>query len=387
MGLRFRRSMKVFPGVRLNFSSRGVSTTIGGRGASVNIGKGGSYLNLNLPGGLAYRQWLDRPDTQRVPAPSYDLPLQEDWLEPTPNPRFLSEPVFQEGEIRSGSNDEITSVGLRALRQLLAESHVEYHRSLEELPAIRAQSESASARAHKWERGRVLKHLLKKRYASIQQDSSAAKLELDELEKQIETCRIALEIDLEAGIESTYGALLNSFRALAACERSWDATAETDIDRVRERSSASFALTRSSVTLDCSGCELLLSSRSAMRFPNANGGDLFLYPGMLLVYNHAGSFALIDLNEVRVEYSRTRFIESERVPVDAPVVGETWEKVNKDGSRDRRFADNRKLPVVEYGTLRFVSAAGLNEEYLFSNPAKAEKFKAAFSAHQASLAK
>lgn len=47
------------PGVRLNISKSGISTTIGPRGASVGIGKRGAFLNLGIPGtGLSYRQRL-----------------------------------------------------------------------------------------------------------------------------------------------------------------------------------------------------------------------------------------------------------------------------------------------------------------------------------------
>ena len=57
MGMRFRRSVKIMPGVRINFSKSGVSTTIGPRGASVNIGKKGAYLNTGIPGtGLYMRE-------------------------------------------------------------------------------------------------------------------------------------------------------------------------------------------------------------------------------------------------------------------------------------------------------------------------------------------
>jgi len=59
MGWRFRRSFRIAPGVRLNVSSRGLSTTLGGRGASVNIGPRGTYLNTSIPGtGLSYRERL-----------------------------------------------------------------------------------------------------------------------------------------------------------------------------------------------------------------------------------------------------------------------------------------------------------------------------------------
>ncbi|QIL78135.1 DUF4236 domain-containing protein [Hymenobacter sp. HDW8] len=50
MGFRFRKSFKIAPGLKLNVSKSGFSTTIGGRGASVNIGKKGAYLNTSIPG-------------------------------------------------------------------------------------------------------------------------------------------------------------------------------------------------------------------------------------------------------------------------------------------------------------------------------------------------
>ena len=48
--MRFRKSIQIVKGVRVNFSKSGISTTIGGRGASVNIGKRGTYLNTGIPG-------------------------------------------------------------------------------------------------------------------------------------------------------------------------------------------------------------------------------------------------------------------------------------------------------------------------------------------------
>jgi hypothetical protein len=60
MGLRFRRTVKLFPGVRLNLSRSGVSTTVGVRGASVTVGKKGTYANVGVPGsGVSYRTRID----------------------------------------------------------------------------------------------------------------------------------------------------------------------------------------------------------------------------------------------------------------------------------------------------------------------------------------
>lgn len=59
MGFRFRKSFKLMPGVRVNLSKSGISTTVGPRGASVNISKSGTYLNTGIPGtGISSRSQI-----------------------------------------------------------------------------------------------------------------------------------------------------------------------------------------------------------------------------------------------------------------------------------------------------------------------------------------
>lgn len=50
MGLRFRKSIKLCPGVRINLSKSGISTSIGVRGAHLTLGKSGVYSNIGIPG-------------------------------------------------------------------------------------------------------------------------------------------------------------------------------------------------------------------------------------------------------------------------------------------------------------------------------------------------
>ena len=65
MGIRFRRSIRIMSGVRLNVGKRGVSTSIGVRGAHVTIGKTGVRRTVGIPGtGLSWtslEQPLPRP--------------------------------------------------------------------------------------------------------------------------------------------------------------------------------------------------------------------------------------------------------------------------------------------------------------------------------------
>ena len=48
MAIRFRKTKKILPGVKLNLSKSGVSVTAGVKGASINIGKNGVYRNLGI---------------------------------------------------------------------------------------------------------------------------------------------------------------------------------------------------------------------------------------------------------------------------------------------------------------------------------------------------
>lgn len=55
MGFRFRKSIKILPGIRLNLSKSGISTSIGGPGASINFGGQGTRQTVGLPGtGLSF---------------------------------------------------------------------------------------------------------------------------------------------------------------------------------------------------------------------------------------------------------------------------------------------------------------------------------------------
>jgi len=60
MGFRFRKSVSILPGVKLNLSKGGVSLTLGGKGVSLNVGKNGARGTVGVPGtGMSYSTKLD----------------------------------------------------------------------------------------------------------------------------------------------------------------------------------------------------------------------------------------------------------------------------------------------------------------------------------------
>jgi hypothetical protein len=60
MAFRFRKSVKIVPGVRLNLSASGASVTVGGRGARTTFSARGTRTTIGIPGtGLSYSTYTN----------------------------------------------------------------------------------------------------------------------------------------------------------------------------------------------------------------------------------------------------------------------------------------------------------------------------------------
>ena len=101
--------------------------------------------------------------------------------------------------------------------------------------------------------------------------------------------------------------------------------------------------------------------------PRIPGGHqtLYLFPDRMLV-SDGGKFGAVGYEQMAVETGKTRFIEEEGVPADSEVVGSTWRYVNKSGGPDRRFNDNREIPIAQYELLFITSVSGLKEIFYLS---------------------
>ena len=82
-----------------------------------------------------------------------------------------------------------------------------------------------------------------------------------------------------------------------------------------------------------------------------------------------------------------RFVETDPVPNDTKIIGQTWQYVNKSGSPDKRYNYNPEIPIVAYYEVSLKSSKGLNECYHFSNAEYACVFGTAFNYYQQTLAK
>ena len=65
MPIRFRRSFKIFPGVKVNVSKGGVSVSVGKPGATLNFSRHGVRQTIGLPGsGVSQTSYLFKKDSK-----------------------------------------------------------------------------------------------------------------------------------------------------------------------------------------------------------------------------------------------------------------------------------------------------------------------------------
>lgn len=102
---------------------------------------------------------------------------------------------------------------------------------------------------------------------------------------------------------------------------------------------------------------------------------------MILVQQN-GVFGSISYSNLECAKSSVQFSEDDCVPSDAKVLHTTWRFVNKDGGPDRRFNDNRQIPVVQYGEILLRSESGLRLALMTSSAGVAQAFVAGMRVFQ-----
>ena len=159
---------------------------------------------------------------------------------------------------------------------------------------------------------------------------------------------------------------------LSQAHRIWRITQQVATDRQKYNAGASTLIKRTVARAGTMEIPKVKTTLSVVGI-DVGGIKLFFLPDMIL-YWQDNTFANISYDTFNVAHGTTRFVEDEAVPGDALIVDRTWKYVNKSGGPDRRFNDNRQLPIAQYGVLELHSSTGLNIKLNTSSADKATAF-------------
>ena len=86
---------------------------------------------------------------------------------------------------------------------------------------------------------------------------------------------------------------------------------------------------------------------------------LAFYPDRILAFQ-GKTVGAIDYAELEAVNLPVTFVEDGTVPSDALVTGHTWQYVNKKGGPDKRFKNNRQMPLCRYNKMQLTTRKGLD---------------------------
>lgn len=375
MSLRFKRRIRLFPGVYLNIGKTGISTTIGPQGANINFGKRGAYLNAGIPGtGLSWREKLSGSPTPNQPiAQPTNVNPETSGIPPVTQPLTITPalPVSSTSEI-------VTSEGLIGLSDQIFDMRMHREKIYAEFEKINTEIMTLN------ENIKILKNQFfpnKEKIEKSQEQISQLTNTIVVLNSSLSQYRSELVFDLDESIENQYKKVVSSFEDLMKCQNIWDITSDSEKNNPNEaKSNTGMIVERSLVQFNLKKIEDVFSKYDQLHLQNANGADLYFFPACILLKNHKNDLILVDLKDLKFEQQIQRFIESsETVPSDAEIVDYVWTESNKDGTPDLRYKDNIRQPIVNYASLVFLSESGLCETYYVSDVYAAQKFSREFT--------
>ena len=196
---------------------------------------------------------------------------------------------------------------------------------------------------------------------------------------------VVLFYDFDSDMEAAYAKLHAAASQLASCAAAWHIEASGKVLDRKYHAGASDLVRRKSTSIRMKEPPYVKTNIETVAV-GVGRQTLHFFPDRVLVYEENGIGA-VGYQELRVEVGATRFIENESVPRDAEVVDRTWKYVNKSGGPDKRFKDNKELPVCLYEEVTLSSQSGLNEVLQLSRCGAGGSFAEAISLLSKSMPK
>ena len=175
---------------------------------------------------------------------------------------------------------------------------------------------------------------------------------------------VVIMYDIDSNVLEPYSKVHDAIAALSSSAKAWHISQSANIQDRKYHAGASAAVTRQAISITDRSLPAIKTNLDIPILP-AGKQLLAFTPERLLVFEQKRVGA-VPYAEVSVQIDQTRFFEEEGVPPDSQVVDKTWRYVNKKGGPDRRFKDNRELPIVLYERMHLTSPSGLNELFNFS---------------------
>lgn len=195
--------------------------------------------------------------------------------------------------------------------------------------------------------------------------------------------RFAMELhyDMDEKFQEVYNQFNIHFTAFASSSSVWQYLHTHQVSDFKRNAGAGQLIKRSPIRQVSSNQAPLPYFHTNVSIPCIRLNNLAFYflPERLLI-KRGNTFAAVFYKNLKISGHITRFIEDQIVPRDAQVVDHTWRYVNKSGGPDRRFNNNRRLPICAYSQYTLTSDTGIYEVITTSKQGAMDGFAGFLSA-------
>lgn len=115
--------------------------------------------------------------------------------------------------------------------------------------------------------------------------------------------------------------------------------------------------------------------KSDFDVPVLDTGDTqyYIYPKFVIKASNVCEFEVYPLTPSAITASIVKYAEAEVNPLDAHSTEEAWQYANGDGSPDKRHTNNKLVPVYQYGCINF-DLGNTPSRFMFSDGEASERF-------------
>lgn len=181
--------------------------------------------------------------------------------------------------------------------------------------------------------------------------------------------------ELSEEVGAAYAGVTEAFDLMANCAGQWRieaGTAVTDLATWKRHAGASHLVQKSPTSLNY-GLPDLIASNITPPVLLAGGKAIYFLPDVALIQD-GETYGAVGYADLSITWQSSNMTELGDIPEDAAVVGWAWEHPNKDGGPDRRYRENRRVPICRYEAMHIGSASGVNELFEFSCQGVGEAF-------------
>lgn len=184
--------------------------------------------------------------------------------------------------------------------------------------------------------------------------------------------RISVDDDFDEYGSSCVSLMSSAMQAFSSCNKTWQINTVTANSSLKTNAGSAESVTRKQVSFS-KKTPFFIKTNATCYYAKLMHSKVFLLPDRMVIKGRKG-WGMIKYDDLNLSVENQVFIESQEVPKDADVIGYTWQFVNKNGSPDKRYKNNRQLPKCRYGKVSVSAGQAMSAIFYLSNISKAKEF-------------